>query len=101
MSIYTDTKRKLIGVRLTGFQLERLEKICKTFGISQQRLFTDLLDNFTVSYWENLSGQATINGATRDSAQELFDQYVDLKGLKKEVSFQYLPRHRQNQQGSR
>jgi hypothetical protein len=99
MTLYTDTKKKQVVIRLTGFQTERLEKICGTFGISQQRLFTDLLDNFTVSYWQNISGNATINGATKESAQELLDQYVNLKGLKGAVKSPYYPRHlhRRNQ----
>jgi hypothetical protein len=83
MSIYdNEVKRKLIGIRLTNFQQERLEKICKTFGISHQRLLTDLLDNFCVDYWQTLNSRETINETTKHSAQKLFDDYVGLDKLK-------------------
>lgn len=76
-----ETRRKLVGIRLTQFQRERLERICSQFGVSHQRLMSDLLDCFCVDYWQAVSGTQTINGAVKESAQKLFDDYINLQQL--------------------
>ena len=85
----TESKRKLVGIRLTPFQQERLGAICRTFGISSQRLFTDLLDSFYVSYWQTLRGTQSVRESVKDSAQKCLDDMVQLKDIKGEVQSQY------------
>jgi hypothetical protein len=91
MSIYAEGKRKLVGVRLTGFQQERLDAICKTFGISGQRLFTDLLDEFYCDYWSTLRGTQSIRSTVKESAQRCLDDMVKLNEVKGIVRPQYPP----------
>jgi hypothetical protein len=82
MGFYDTGKRKSIGIRLTGYQQDKLNNICMAFGISHQRLFTDLLDSLYADYINVVTGTASITQTTKDSAEKLLDNYVDLDKLK-------------------
>lgn len=92
MGLYDTGKRKLVGIRLTQYQQDKLNRVCSTFGISHQRLFSDFVDYFAVQYLNVVSGTESINSATKESAQRLFDDMVDLKGLRGEVKKTYSQR---------
>ena len=95
MSIYdSEKKMHVITIRLTDYQYQRLKHIIDLFRISIQRLVSDLLDSFAVDTIRVTSGTQTINGAVHDSSQGLFDNMVDLRGLKGEIKAPYTKEHK-------
>lgn len=82
MSIYDEGKRKNTVIRLTKHQSDKLKHVCSLFAISQQRLFTDMLDIFYMEYLDVMSGRVNINTAIKTSMISLLDDYVRLKEIK-------------------
>jgi len=83
MSIYdNESKRHLVGIRLTNHQQQKLKHICELFGISYQRLLTDMLDGFYVEMLDVQSGRINIRDAIKISMLSLIDDYIRLKEIK-------------------
>ena len=83
MTIYdNDGKRKLLGVRLTLFQLSKLKHICELFGFTQNIMIGLMIDGFYMEYLEIISGRIDSIKATQQSMLKLIDELIKLRELK-------------------